>query len=112
MIDVVRLDIRTFVLGEHKTIGLKNIRQQTDAPLSGVTGTIAIYDSAGTATLAATSMTMSGDGTPFMFASYLLTTGSGQTITAAGNYRAIYKLTYGSEIQIWEQVIQLLANPF
>ena len=111
MIDIVRLPQRTFILGEHKTIGLKNIRQQTDANLTGVTATVTIYDSAGSTTLAATAMTMSGSGTPFMDASYLLTTGSAQTITAAGTYRADYVVTFGSEIQIWQQAIQVLSKP-
>ena len=112
MIDVVKLDGRTFVLGEHKTIGIMNIRQNTDEALTGVTATVAIYDSAGGATLAATAMTMSGSGTPYMMASYMLTTGSGGTITTAGVYRAVYSLTYGSLIQKWEQTLTVLAQPF
>jgi hypothetical protein len=111
-IDIVKLTGRIFVLGEKKNIGLWNIHRRDDADLTGITATVTIFDSVGNTTLAATAMTMAGSGTPYMSATYLLTTGSGQTITAAGTYRAIYTVTYGSEVQIWEQALLVNANPF
>jgi len=110
MIDIVRLPERVFVLGEKKQIGVRNLRQANGATVAAATGTVAIYDSTGSATLAAVALTMAG--TTRVTGTYLLTTGAAQTITVVGTYRAIYTITFGTEVQIWEQVIQVVANPF
>jgi len=110
MIDVVRLPERVFVLGEKKQIGVRNLRQASGASVASATGTVTIYNSTGSATLTSTALTMSG--TSRVSGVYLLTSGTSQTITSTGTYRAVYAITFGSEVQIWEQLIQVLTNPF
>lgn len=113
MIDVVKLEGRTFVLFEHKNIGVKNIRLNTGENISALTAVVSIYDSSGAVVLNSTNMTIAGLGTPYVSATYLLTTGnSPQLITAAGTYRAVYTVLYGSETFVFQQTITVLADPF
>lgn len=111
MIDIVQLDGRTFVLGDIKQIGLYNIRLRYEDTLT-VTATVRITNSAGTETLAATAMTITGGGTVSNNASYLLQTGAGKTITVADTYKAMYTVTNGSEVFKFQQVLTVLADPF
>src|SRR5438132_14270376 len=98
MIDQPKLEQRTLILGAIENIGLDTMHFKTSEVLPALTATVTIYDSAGGTTLSATAMTMGGSGTAYMSASYLLSTGAGKTITAAGTYRAIYAVTDGTEV--------------
>jgi hypothetical protein len=108
----VTLPGREFILGEKKNIGGKDLRLQTGGTLSGVTATVTIYDSAGNTVLAATSLTVAGSGTRRNSLTYLLTTGSGMTLTLADTYRLVYTVTYQGEVQIWQQSCLVKPKPF
>lgn len=112
MIDTIKLPGRQCILNWIGNVGLQNIRLNTDEVLT-VTATIAIYNSAGSTILAATAMTIAGAATTLNSATYLLTTGAGNVITAAGTYRMIFTVTYGgAKPLIVEQLIEVKANPF
>lgn len=101
------LDAVTFVLGEDKNLRI-TVTDADGASLASATATVGIVDSAGSETLAATAMT--GSGTTERVFTYLLTTGAAQTITAAGEYRATYIVTYGSQNIYFEQIIRVVAS--
>ena len=108
MIDTIDLPPRAFHLGDKKNIGLHGLRLDTGKAWAP-TAAVIIYDSAGATTLASTAMTISG--TKRLFALYRLTTGAAMTITAAGDYRAYYTVTNGSDVQRWKQVLRIRAVP-
>jgi hypothetical protein len=113
MIDVITLPAREFVFNEDKHIGVF-LKSASGASLSAVTAQVVIYDSAGTIVLAATAMNMSG--TTRRKATWFLTTGSSQTITAAGTYRALFLVSHvvdsQTEITIYQQQIYVRTYPF
>ena len=113
MSDHVYLPTKRVRLGERLDYRVRAFNRETNASLATAIAQIAIYDSAGTATLAVTSMTISG--TKRIIASYRITTGTGQTITAAGTYRVIVRFTFGSgaTAQVYELQgnLEVLANP-
>lgn len=108
-LDTITLPGRTFILGEKKNIGIKNLRNEPGTTLAAATGTVIIYDSAGATTLSLQSLTMSG--TTRVKGTYLLTTGAAMNITAAGTYRAVYTVTNGSSVQKWQQELVVKAQP-
>ena len=79
--------------------------------ISSATATIEIYDSSGSATLTATSMTLTTPRTSLGFFKYLITTGAAQTITAAGDYRVVIRLSLNSEIRILQGALTIIAIP-
>ena len=112
-LDIITLPGRDFILGAKKTIGVNNIRNIVGSSVAAATGTVIIYNSAGATSLVSTNLSMSfSTDNKKGKATYLLTTGAGMDITAAGTYRAIYTITYGSTIQKWQQTIVIKAHPF
>lgn len=102
------LEDRDFILGEKKKIGVL-VEDPSTGSLTGATATVTIYNPAGTAIVSAASMTALTDYPKTFY--YLLTTGSGQTITSAGTYQADYEITYNSEEFIFSQDIVVAATP-
>lgn len=112
MIDTIKIPGRQCILNWIGNVGLQNIRLSTDEVLT-VTATVAIYDSSGNTILAATAMTITGAATTLNTATYILTTGAGNVIVAAGTYRMIFTVTCGAaKPLIVEQLIEVKANPF
>lgn len=114
MRDVVTLPDREFILGDRKSIGIRGVRSVNNDSLNGTVGTVVIYDSVGSTILGSTSLTIAYnvDKTRVQ-GSYTLSTGGGQTITAAGTYRAVYKAVFpDGTIYQWEQQLIVKANPF
>ncbi len=112
--DIVTLPEREFILGDKKTIGVRRVRSLNNVSLNGTTGTVSLYDSSGSAVFSGSSLTIAynTDKTSVQ-GSYTLVTGVGGSVTTAGTYRAVYKLTFpDGTIYQWEQQIVVKANPF
>ena len=107
--DQVTVEASDYRLGEEKPVRIIVVDTEANSDLSTATVTIEIYDSTGSTTLAATSATLSG--TTRLLCLYQLTTGSGKTITTAGTYRAVWRMTYGTTIREWEQTLNVYARP-
>ena len=113
--DVITLPSRQFTLGDKPTIGLEDIRTKALDDLTGTTGAITIYDSADAAVSGASgaSMTVTLSARDRRGkAEFALTTGAAMIITAAGDYRAVYKITFpDGTVKHWQQKIVIQPNP-
>lgn len=76
------------------------------ADISACTATVQILNGAGSTVLSETAMDASGT-TERLF-SYLLETGTGELITAAGYYKAVYRITYEGSVARLEQDVIVL----
>lgn len=111
--DTISLPSREMVLGDIKTIGVKNLRSASGASLNGTVGQVDIYNSAGSAILSAVPLAVTYDVPKTRAkASYQLVTGL-TGLTSTGTYRAVYMLTFpDGSIYSWEQDIIVKARPF
>jgi hypothetical protein len=110
--DVYDLPRQTWILGQKQRYELEAVDTRLGSSLSALTATLQIRDSAGSATLAATAMTIDTTITTRPIAWYLITTGSGMNITAAGTYRVVVTLTYpNSEVRIRQGELEIKTLP-
>ena len=96
-------------LGEEKPLRIVIVDNEANADISSSSSTIEIWDSSGSASLTPTACTQSG--TTRLELSYLLTTGSGKTLTSAGTYRIVWRWHLGSVYREWQQTLYLKARP-
>lgn len=110
--DVYDLPKQTWILGQKQRYELEAVDRRLNASLAALTATIAIYNSSGSATLAAAAMTIDTTNTSRPIAWYQITTGSGQTITAAGTYRVDVTLTYpNGDVRIRQGELEIKTLP-
>lgn len=92
------------VLGEDEELRI-DLTGDGVSDLSTATATVTIKTMAGASVLAATAMTGDDEETERVF-TYVLTTGSGGTITTAGHYRATYIVSFGTRtIQKYQDIV-------
>lgn len=108
--DSVTLPDRTITLGDAATIGCNGSR--TDGlVLASPSAKLTVYDSNGAPVSGLNNVTMTVTGTRPARLAYLLQTGAALPITAAGTYRAVYKLTSGTLIRQAQQTITVAPVP-
>ena len=95
-------------IGESKPLAV-SWRHETGADLSSSTVTFEVWDDTGTAVLTPTAATCTG--TSKLRTEYFVVLGSPGTITTAGNYRGIMRLTYGTIIREVQIPMIVLARP-
>ena len=101
-------------LGAAFWIGLENIRNQRDQPLSLLRVTANIFNSAGSNVAGPLTLAIQTDSSgSLQTAGYLLQTGAGLTLTTADTYRVVYSLVNSTgEVGTVQQTFVLRANPF
>jgi len=107
MADPTLLTTKYMIDGDTDQIGI-DVVEVDGADLSAATATVSIYDAYGGRLV--TDAAASATGTTTRKFRYNLATGAG-TSFEAGEYSAMWKVTYGSVVKHAEQPITLNANP-
>lgn len=106
------LDMRTFVLGDKKGVGVKNVHTKEDGALDGTTVTFTLYDRTGTTLVSAADMTLVWHDSTSFDARYSLDMSAAGVITRRGLYRGVYTFTLpDGTVESWQQYFTVLSRP-
>lgn len=102
------------MFGENILCGLKWVKSVQNTPIAAsiIAATANTYDSTG-ALLSSDNMTIDSTVASRPVVNYVLLTGPGRAVTAAGTYRLVYTITLADMTESsWEQTITIRPTPF